>query len=112
MKRRLVLGAAVILLSMSPACESEKPYPVRFICESNGGTECPPGSECPELPLGLDTRGDLPGLFGHPSTPVTKGRPVGCTVGLSYGNPYYSDTQQSCTCRATHSSVARWECPI
>jgi hypothetical protein len=115
MKIRLVLGAAIILLLPSPACDSKKTYPVRFVCEP-GGSACPPGTECPALPLGGDTCGDLPGMFGHPSTPVTVGRPVGCTVWLSYGNPYYADSQQECTCSATvesHTpSTPQWSCPI
>ena len=118
MKVRLVLGAAVSFLLPSPACDSTatKTYPVRFVCEPTGGTACPSGTECPELPLGADACGDLPGLFGNAPTTVTKGRPVGCTVWLSYGNPYYADSQQECTCTATvsssSSSALQWLCPV
>jgi hypothetical protein len=114
MKIRLVLAVALIVLFPLSACDSEKAYPLKFICDPNGGPACPPGSECPELPLGADTCGDLPGLFGHPSTPVTTGRPVGCTVYLPYGNPYYSNSQQDCTCTtgvSTSSSAPAWACP-
>ena len=77
MKIRFSLGATLICLWAMPACDdSAKTYPVRFVCESPGDTACPAGSECPALPLGADTCGELPGLFGHPATPVTKGRPV------------------------------------
>ena len=114
MKTRLVLAVAALSLLPWLACDSTKTYPVKFLCEP-GGSACPEGTECPELPLGADTCGDLPGLFGHPATPVTKGRPVGCTVWLSYGNPYYGDTQQDCTCTANisspSSSSATWVCP-
>jgi len=117
MKVRFSLGAAIFCLLAMPACDdSTKTYPVKFVCESTGGTTCPAGSECPALPLGADTCGDLPGLFDHPSTPVTKGRPIGCTVWLSYGNPYYGDSQQVCTCTilnpSASSSTPKWSCPI
>jgi hypothetical protein len=116
MKIRLALGATIVLLLPSLACDSEKTYPVTFVCEPTAGPACPPGTECPALPLGADTCGDLPGLFGHPPTPVTTGRPVGCTVGLSYGNPYYAGSQQTCTCSTTVSSPSspapQWACPI
>lgn len=124
MKIQLALGAATIFFLPSLACDSSATdpvdpstkYPVTFICASNGGSACPPGTECPALPLGADTCGDLPGLFGHPTTPATTGRSVGCTVGLSYGNPFYADSQQVCTC-STLAAVgsppaSQWECPI
>ena len=82
------------MLSPSLACDSAKTYPIAFVCEPDGGSDCPSGDPCPALPLGSDTCGDLPGLFGHPTTPVTTGRPIGCTVGLPYGNPYYADEQE------------------
>jgi len=116
MKTRLVFGAAILFLLPSMACDSDsaKTYPVTFVCEPTAGTVCPPGTECPALPLGADTCGDLPGGFGHPATPVTKGRPVGCMVGLSYGNPYWGDTQQTCSCTIIVSSPSspapQWVC--
>ena len=115
MKIRLILGAAIVVLLLSPACDSTKTYPVRFVCDPTGGAACLSGTECPALPLGADTCGGLPGLFGHPPTPVTKGRPIGCTVWLSYGNPYYGDGQQTCTCTTISlpsSSTPQWSCPI
>ena len=112
MKIRLALGAAAILLLPWLACDSSKAYRVTFVCQPSGGPACPAETECPALPLTADTCGDLPGLFGHPPTPVTMGRPVGCTVGLSYGNPYYGDSQQTCSCSTLGSSTAQWLCPI
>jgi hypothetical protein len=115
MKIGYVLAAVIVSVLPGVACDSSNTYPVRFVCEP-GGEACPRGSECPELPLSADTCGDLPGLFGHPPTSVTKGRPIGCMVSLSYGNPYYADTQQECTCDARVSSNpsdgAAWACPI
>jgi hypothetical protein len=104
---------AAIAVSLPSACDTDKTYPVTFVCASNTGASCPLGEACPELPLSSDSCGDLPGLFGHPATPETTGRPVGCRVGLSYGNPYYSDTQVMCTCTAlTTSAAPEWICPI
>jgi len=115
MKISLLLGVAVALLLPTVAC-GPKTYPIRFVCGASGGTDCPPGSECPALPLGADTCGDLPGLFGHQPIRVTYGRPVGCEVGLPYGNPYYSDTQQGCTCSTlgatTSQASPQWICGI
>jgi hypothetical protein len=113
--KRIPILLALIVLSPSLACDSTKSYPLKFMCEP-GGDACPTGTECPALPLGGDTCGELPGLFGHPVTPVTEGRPVGCTVFLPYGNPYYGDSQQACTCTAAVSSPSspgpRWLCPV
>jgi hypothetical protein len=116
MKIRLAWGVAVILLGSPLACDSSKTYPVSFVCDSSGGPDCPAGAECPALPLGADACGELPGLFGHPATPVTTGRPIGCRVALSYGNPYYGDSQQTCTCSTLGSTTSpptpQWTCPI
>ncbi len=115
MKIRLVVGAAIIFLLPSLACDSAKSYPVSFVCDSTGGTACPPGTECPEVPLGTDNCGDLPGMFGHPATTVTKGRPVGCIVRLPYGNPNFGGSQQTCTCMTLAAPPAppstQWMCP-
>ena len=122
MKHKLVLGAAIVFFLPSLACDSSrtnsvplKTDPVTFVCGPDGGSACPPGTECPELPLGVDTCGDLPGLFGHPTTPATTGRPLGCVVRLSYGNPYYDDALQVCICSTINSSAsppaAKWSCP-
>src|SRR5262245_12301051 len=40
-------------------------YPFTFVCESNSGPQCPPGEECPVVPEGSETCGDLPGLLGQ-----------------------------------------------
>ena len=116
MKIPPALAVALCFPLLSFACDSAKTYPVTFVCDPTAGTTCPPGTECPVLPLGADSCGDLPGVLGHPSTPVTTGRPVGCRVGLSYGNPYYADSQVMCTCGTTFSSPSspapQWTCPI
>ena len=106
--------AAAFALLLPSACDIEKTYPVTFVCTSNAGADCPPGESCPELPLSSNNScGDLPGVLGHPATSVTTARPVGCRVGLSYGNPYYSDSQVMCTCTGTTPSVPPdWLCPI
>jgi hypothetical protein len=114
MRIRLFFAAATVLLLTCFACDSKTTYPVTFTCGSTGGPSCPPGSECPALPLGPDTCGDLP---GDPPTSVSVGRPLGCVVGLSYGNPFYGDSQQTCECTAepgspTGSTTPQWECPI
>jgi hypothetical protein len=108
--RGLAAAIAVAALGLG-ACDRE--YPVRFVC-SPGGPDCPASEQCPELPLAPDRCGELPGLFGHPPTPVTTGRPIGCMVWLSYGNPYYGDSQQTCTCEVQPlaSSLAMWSCPL
>ena len=112
MTTRLALVAAIAFLLPAFACDSAKTYPVTFVCEPTAGAECPPGEACPALPFGSDTCGDLPGLFGHPTTTVTTGRPLGCRVGLSYGNPYYGDSQVTCTCASISSQTPAWQCPI
>jgi hypothetical protein len=116
MKLHPTIWAAISFLLPSLACDSSpKTYPVSFVCDTTGGTTCPPGAECPTLPLGADTCGDLPGMFGHPATPETVGRPVGCIVRLSYGNPNFGNSQQSCTCitltMPTSSTATQWICP-
>lgn len=85
-------------------------YDVTFVCDP-GGPECPRDEECPEVPLGSGGCEELPGLFGHDPAPVDVGRPVGCTVALSYGNPSYANEQQTCTCDVK-VGVARWGCPL
>jgi len=115
MKIRLVLGVAIMFLHPTLACDSSETYSVRFVCGSTGGTACPPGTECPELPLGSDSCGDLPGLLGNPATRVMTGRPLGCSVGLAYADPS-GNNQQTCTCStlgsSTSPSTAQWLCPI
>ena len=86
-------------------------YPVTFTCLVDGGADCPSGQPCPEVPLSSSACGDLPGVLGHESTPQTVGRPVGCVVGLSYGNPFFGDSQVQCYCAETGGGV-QWGCPI
>lgn len=85
-------------------------YDVSFVCQP-GSAVCPKDAECPELPLGSGGCEELPGLFGHDPTPVDVARPVGCTVGLSYGNPNYGNDQQTCTCEDRTGTPA-WLCPL
>jgi hypothetical protein len=87
-------------------------YPVTFRCEADGGADCPSGQPCPEVPLSSSSCGDLPGVLGHAPTPQTVGRPIGCVVGLSYGNPYYSNTQVECWCTAISNDIVSWQCAI
>ena len=103
----LRIAFAVALLLPSLAC-GEKTYPVTFVCVPDGGAACPPGGECPVVPEGAGACGDVPGVLGHPATPIDMARPVGCQVGLSYGNPYYGDSQVKCTC----TDATGWTCPI
>jgi hypothetical protein len=86
-------------------------YPVTFTCLPDGGADCPSGQTCPELPLSSSSCGDLPGVLGYPATPQTVGRPIGCAVGLSYGNPYFSNTQVQCFC-TDFADMVSWACPI
>lgn len=109
MKISAALFLAVTLSLSGLACDPE--YPLRFICEP-GGDGCPHRSECPEVPLGPDSCGDLPGLFGHAAIPMTAGRPVGCQALLPYGNPAYGNTQQSCVCNTSIGPAATWWCPV
>src|SRR3954463_884117 len=77
-KTRIALWAVVVVLLPFFACNSEKSYPVSFLCEADGGAGCPPGNECPVVPEGPDAcGGDLPGTFGHPPMPIDMARPVG-----------------------------------
>lgn len=101
----LVAGALV-------AC-GDKTYDVTFTCTEGGGAACTKGQTCPTVPLGSGGCEDLPGMFGHPDTKVDVGRPLGCEVGLSYGNPYYGDDQQTCNCQINMPGAKpSWTCPI
>jgi hypothetical protein len=136
MRTRLAFAAAIALLLSSFACNSGslggatdgaggttggtdggtggdtgKTYPVTFVCQPDGGPDCPPGEECPVVPEGPDTCGDdLGGTYGHPILPIDMARPVGCLVGLSYGDPYFGDTQIRCYCHVDPQMVLRWSC--
>jgi hypothetical protein len=95
------------------ACSSENTYDETFTCTTAGTAGCPASQPCPTVPLGSGGCEDLPGLFEHPPTKVDVGRPEGCRVGLSYGNPYYGDSQQTCTCsKVQPTSKPTWVCPI
>jgi len=108
MKTRSALAAAVLLLLPLVACDSGETYPLTFVCDPAGGPGCPAGDQCPVVPEGSGACGDLPGVLGHPPTPIDMARPVGCRAGLHYGNPAYGDSQVNCTCTDT----ALWSCPI
>jgi hypothetical protein len=101
-------------LAADDACATG--FATTFTCTSAGGATCPTGHTCPTLPLGTGGCEDLPALFGQPSTPVDAGRPIGCEVGLPFGNPYYACTQQTCTCRQLPAGDAAvtssWVCPL
>jgi len=113
MQIRIAFAVAVALLLPSLACD--RTYPVTFRCQQpDGGAACPAGDECPVVPRGPDACGDAPGLFGHAPTPVDMGRPLGCAIGLPYGNPAYGDTQQWCDCSPSPAdpTIAMWLCGI
>jgi hypothetical protein len=101
-------GGVVASLMMLFACDSS--YPMSFVCASDAGPECPPEQACPELPLGPNTCGDLPGVLGHDPIPAKVGRPPGCRARMPYGNPHYGGHQVICDCRDVGSPS--WRCPI
>jgi hypothetical protein len=109
---QIALGAA--LTFSVAACSSEKTYDVTFKCTESGGSACVKDQTCPTMPLDGGGCEDLPGLFDHPPTKVDSGRPVGCEVGLSYGNPFYGDSQQTCSCQKLDADAGKpsWSCPI
>ena len=111
--RRLLLATAILVVATVYACDGKESYPVSFTCIGSGGG-CSQGQACPALPLDAGGCEELPGLFGNPPTPVESGRPPGCQVGLSYGNPFYADEQQTCLCASSMSDggAARWQCGI
>ena len=84
----------------------EKSYVVTFTCDP-GGVNCPVGETCPIAPPGSGCE-DVPGLFGHPATPVQFSRPPGCRVSLSYENPAYPGMPQTCICETSTD----WLCPL
>lgn len=86
-------------------------FPITFTCAANEPA-CPAAQPCPQVPLGSGGCETLPGLFGQPTTPVDAGRPVGCDVGLPYGNPNYGGLQQHCRCADVAGTSAQWQCPI
>jgi hypothetical protein len=109
-RRFATLIAGFILLL---ACDSHSGYSLMFVCSSDAGVECPHDQECPTLPLGPNSCGDLPGVLGHEPIPATAGRPLGCRARLPYGNPHYGDGQVICTCQTfTPPRSPSWSCPI
>jgi hypothetical protein len=109
------LATAFAITIFVAACSSEKTYDTTFTCTEASGAACSKGQTCPVVPLDAGGCEDLPGLFGHPATKVEVGRPVGCDVGLSYGNPYYGDSQQTCHCQQTSTDAGakpNWVCGI
>ena len=111
--RRVALASAVLLVASILACNDKETYPVSFTCTASE-PGCSQGQTCPALPLDAGGCEELPGLFGNPSTPVEQGRPPGCQVGLSYGNPYYADEQQTCICGrpVADGGAPQWQCGI
>lgn len=109
---RRPLTAAIATAALVVACSEKKTYDTTFTCTDRGGAACPNATTCPPVPLGSGGCEDLPGLFGHPPTKVDVGRPEGCLVGLSYGNPYFSEDQQRCTCERVNGAPPAWTCPI
>jgi hypothetical protein len=96
LRLRSIVGLAATVLALT-GCDEKNTYPVTFTCAAST-PGCSQGQICPTLPLDAGGCEELPGLFGNASTPVDAGRPLGCVVGLSYGNPHYEDGQQHCTC--------------
>jgi len=94
--------------------DAGKNYPMTFTCEADAGASCPEGQPCPEVPSSATSCGNLPAVLGHPAIPEATSRPLGCTAGLPFGNPYYNDVQQTCTCMPTIGSpgTASWLCPL
>jgi hypothetical protein len=115
-RRRALAPAVIGVALLACSCSDETTYPTTFTCVSGAGgnAACPGGQTCPTVPLGAGGCEDLPGAFGHPATKVEAGRVEGCRVGLSYGNPYYRDTQQECVCKKFEKTDAmpRWTCAI
>lgn len=111
---RAVLAGGLVLAVVTACGSAKKTYPTTFTCGDAGGAACASSQPCPMVPLGSGGCEDLPGLFGNPATKVDYGRPLGCRVGLSYGNPYYGDDQQECTCQNVLNSDAKpaWSCPV
>ena len=94
--------------------DAGKNYPMTVTCEADAGASCPEGQPCPEVPSSATSCGNLPAVLGHPAIPEATSRPLGCTAGLPFGNPYYNDVQQTCTCMPTIGSpgTASWLCPL
>jgi hypothetical protein len=110
---RAAFGSGLVLVVVTACSSAKKTYPTTFTCSALGGPGCPTNQTCPTVPLGSGGCEELPGLFGHPPTQVDSGRPLGCKVGLSYGNPYYGDDQQECTCQSVQKDAKpTWSCPV
>lgn len=113
--RPFALALLGLLAFAIAACDDKKTYPVTFTC-THASPECPQAQSCPTVPLDAGGCEELPGLFGNPTTPVESGRVPGCEVGLSYGNPFYADTQQTCLCGrppgGADGGAPQWQCGI
>lgn len=90
--------------------DGPRTYDLTFTCDP-GGAQCPTGQECPTVPRGMGGCDDLPGIFNNPSIKVNVARPVGCKLGLPYGNPFYLDMQVMCYC-TSDIGFPQWGCPI
>jgi hypothetical protein len=94
-----------------PLCDGSTDTPPAYMC-NNPTPTCPAGP-CPSLPLGSGGCEDVGGLFGHPGVGADAGRPEGCWVYLSYGNPYYCGSPQPCYCsRMLPDAGLAWVCPL
>ena len=97
--------------TMDEGCE-EGAYTTAFTCTSVGGAACPEGETCPMLPLGEGCAG-VPSVLGHAPLEIDGGVPMGCRADLSFGNPWYSCSQQYCICQERIADGGlRWACPI
>ena len=54
---------------------------------------------------------EIPPTLDHPATTLDAPKPIGCAVGLTFGNPNYQDSQVVCTCGLI-SGRNDWTCPI
>ncbi|HXU04431.1 MAG TPA: hypothetical protein VN903_25895 [Polyangia bacterium] len=90
--------------------DAGKTYPLTFTCDVDAGAACPAGQTCPAVPLSSTSCGDIPANLGHDAIPQSTGRPIGCTAGLPYGNPFYTDMQVICVCMDFGGT--RWVCAL
>jgi|SRR4051812_14752059 hypothetical protein len=111
MKARIAFATLSLLLLSSFGC-GPKTYPLTFVCEADGGAECPAGEVCPIVPEGPNACGDLPSVLGHDPIPIDMARPRGCLAGLPFGNPAYADDQQTCSCSTAINASPMWLCGI
>ena len=98
----------LIILTTAVGCG----YDLTFLCNP-GGPDCPKDQQCPTVPLGSGGCEDLPGVLDHAPIKVDAGRPIGCSAGLPYGNPFFGNSQQFCECiEGAPGDAASWQCPL